>query len=69
MYYRCKIRFTGEDRVDDVVIKRLDDFDEQDDKVFFYGLSREKIEDAVKNETLIEGEWQILELIEEFDEL
>ena len=33
-----------------------------DDEIFFYGLSREELADAMMNHEAIEGEWYVIEI-------
>ncbi len=69
-YIRCIIKYIDENLPKEVIIKTNDEFIEnEDDKIFFYGLSLVEIQDAVRNKTLLENEWEILEILEVMEEV
>ena len=75
MYTYCTIQWVDDDEVwEDQVIKAKDDFDpndahslKYDPLIFFYGLSRDELLCACQHDTVIEGEWRVLEVGESFD--
>lgn len=71
MYIRCLIEYADDKTQMEVIIKTTNDYkdDYEDDKIFFYGLSENKIREDIKNETLVENEWKILDILEVGDEI
>ncbi len=67
MYSYCRVRFVDDGSELDVVIKATEDFDDKDEEIFFYGITPEEITEAIEDGTIIEREWQILELYEVTD--
>lgn len=63
MYITCRIKWVNDNTEFEGVIKTLNEIDENDEDIFFYGLSKEEIEGHVKNKDVVENEWQILEII------
>lgn len=69
-YIKCRIEYADDKSQLDVIIKADDEFlDDEDDAIFFYGLSLDNIQDAIRNETLVENEWKILKVLEVMEEL
>jgi len=58
----CKIKWIDDDTEEAVLIKSNNVVGDDDDKIFFYGMSRRKCIDAMKNGIICEGEWQIIEV-------
>ena len=71
MYIRCLIEYADDNTQMEVIIKTTNDYkdDYEDDKIFFYGLSENEIREDIKNGTLVENEWKILEILEVGDEI
>lgn len=68
MYTRCEIQWIDDLSVQNVVIKATDDFDVADEKIFFYGLTREDLIAACHSGEVLEKEWKVLSVGETFDE-
>lgn len=68
MYTACTIRFTDDETNTDwdVIIKDDEEFDPNDDWIFFYGLSREALLDACTNGVIIENEWIVTSVDDTF---
>ena len=74
MFTECLIKWVDSDENDDyeyVVIKDSE-YDEETDKdfdcnIFFYGYSNDDLEEAMKNETVLEGEWVVKDILGVFD--
>jgi hypothetical protein len=71
MYIRCLIEYADDKTQMEVIIKTTNDYkdDYEDDKIFFYGLSENEIREDIKNGTLVENEWKILDILEDGDEI
>lgn len=71
MYIKCKIEYADDKTQMEVVIKTTNDYknDYEDEQIFFYGLSEKAIREFIKDETLVENEWKILEILEIGDDL
>ena len=71
MYIRCLIEYADDKTQMEVIIKTTNDYkdDYEDDKIFFYGLSENEIREDIKNGTLVENEWKILDILEVGDEI
>lgn len=54
--------------IDAVNISSSHDMDENDDSIFFYGLSKEELIECVENGWELEGEWTVIEVIGSYDE-
>lgn len=69
-YIRCLIKYVDENSSMEVIIKTNDEvLEDEDDKIFFYGLSLVQIQDAIRQEKILESEWQILEILEVMKEV
>lgn len=70
-FVKCIIEWNDDKSREEVIIKTTDDFttEDEDEKIFFYGLSLEQLESAIKNKTLIENEWRVIEIVESLEEL
>lgn len=63
-YTRCIIEWQDNKSQQEVIIKENEKIvKEEDDKVFFYGLSYNKIEEFMYNDTICENEWKIIKII------
>lgn len=64
MYTECRIQWVDDLSEMDVVISDMDDDienpDDNDEDVFFYGMSREQILQCFQNNEICEGEWKII---------
>lgn len=60
MYTYCTIRWVDDHALWDVIIKSTDEVDQHDDRIFFYGMSRDQILRAYRNHDLCENEWEIV---------
>lgn len=70
MYTYCVIEWADDQTIEEVIIKANDEvLDEEDDSIFFYGMSREKLEQAMENHTCCENEWFVVDINETTDEL
>lgn len=70
MYTDCTIRWADIGDEYDVIIKTTDDVvDAEDDKIFFYGMSRAQLLAACKNKTLCENEWYVVAVRQTYDSL
>lgn len=65
-YTHCTIQFVDDGTTEDVTIADYD-YDENDEnqriidnKIFFYGLSPDRLQDAYANGEVLEGEWRVL---------
>lgn len=65
MYTTCRLKWVDDDTEFVGTIKAFDysDNEKEDECIFFYGLSKDDIEECIKNKDIIENEWQILEII------
>lgn len=66
MYTECRIQWIDDLSEMDVLISEYD-YDEEtlnkdDDDVFFYGMSREQIMTCLRDHTVCEGEWIIIDV-------
>lgn len=60
---QARIRFL-DDRTEQVVtIRDTHDVLEDDDNIFFYGMSRRELVEAKENGWTIENEWEVLEVL------
>ena len=70
MYTHCVIEWADDNTICEVIIKANDEIiDDEDDAIFFYGMSREQLEYAMENNICCEGEWYVREIFETTDEL
>lgn len=72
MYTNCLIQYVDDPETYWVTIKSTEYFDEpeeEDEEIFFYGLSKSNLEAAKNNHTLMEGEWYVLEVGESYETL
>ena len=67
MYTYCIIQFVGDDSTMDVIIKSNTEMDKNDDRIFFYGLPRERLIKAREENEVLEGEWRVLAVCETFN--
>lgn len=58
----CRIKFDDDGTELDVIIKKSDYVGEDDEDIFFYGMSRDACVKAMEDKTLCEGEWYIIEV-------
>ena len=65
MYTTCRLKWVDDDTEFVGTIKAFDcsNSEEEDECIFFYGLSKDDIEECIKNKDIMENEWQILEII------
>lgn len=65
MYTTCRLKWVDDDTEFVGTIKAFDcgDSEKEDECIFFYGLSKDDIEECIKNKDIMENEWQILEII------
>lgn len=69
MYTYCTIQWIDDLTTSEVIIKDDHTVDKDDDKIFFYGLSPEKIRRAMETEDVCEGEWKVIDIYGTFDQL
>lgn len=63
MYIHCRIKYVDDGEEFDTVISESDGVDEENDEnIFFYGLSSAEATLACNNDTVLEGEWTIEEI-------
>ena len=68
MYTECIIKFVDSSEEMYAVIKEDNKFDEKyDELIFFYGLSKEALEEAAKDGVALEGEWVVQEVLGSID--
>ena len=68
MYTECIIKFVDSGEEMYAVIKEDNKFDEKyDELIFFYGLSKEALEEAAKDGVALEGEWVVQEVLGSID--
>ena len=68
MYTECIIKFVDSGEEMYAVIKEDNKFDEKyDELIFFYGLSKEALEEAAKDGVALEGEWVVQEVLSSID--
>lgn len=60
MYTECDIEWADGSELGGVIIKAYDSLDDNDEDIFFYGLSREELLECCKNGELCEGEWRVV---------
>lgn len=60
MYTYCTIQFIDDGTIYEVIIKAYDSEDEYDELIFFYGLSKERLENACSSGEIFENEWRVL---------
>ena len=69
MYIECLIQWTDEDEEEYVIIKDDEEVNEEyDDLIFFYGLSREELQKAMDEGTVLEDGWVVKDILGEFEE-
>ena len=69
MYTECLIQWTDEEEPEYVIISDNEEINEvYDSAIFFYGLSRRDLEEAMKNQTVLEDGWVVKDIIGEFDQ-
>lgn len=69
-YVKCLIEWKDDETQDVVIIKTTEDFiEEEDDSIFFYGLSLNEIKKIIENNEYIGNEWKILKVLEESEEI
>ena len=69
MYFYVTIQWDDGSDPFETYIKWVSEPDEQDDLIFFYGLSRREIEEAIENQTLLQDGWRILNLLAVYDKI
>lgn len=70
MFTRCVIEWADDNSIGEVIIKADETVvEEEDDSIFFYGMSREKLEYAMENNICCEDEWYVKEIYETTDTL
>ena len=70
MYTHCTIMWADDKSEMDVIIKANDEvIEEEDDSIFFYGMSREELDNALENHICCEGEWYVVDIYETTEEL
>lgn len=68
MYTHCVIEWADDNSICEVIIKANDEIiEEEDDDIFFYGMSRDELEKAMENNTLCENEWYVREIYDTTD--
>lgn len=60
MYTYCTIRFIDDGSEMDVIIKAYDSIDDNDDDIFYYGLSRQDLIDLYNEEEIVDEEWIVI---------
>lgn len=60
---KVRIRFVDDGTEQTVFIRQSHDTGDDDDGIFFYGMSRQSIVDAAKSGEVIENEWVITEVL------
>lgn len=69
MYTYCRIQWFDDKSELDVIIKSDYEIDDQDERIFFYGISPEKIQYAYKCGLLLQGEWKVVDIYRISDHL
>ena len=69
MYTGCTIRWVDDSSEMDVIIKANERVDENDDLIFFYGLSPDELRVACEYQDVMEGEWVVVSVNEVFNAL
>lgn len=70
MYTYVDIKWADDGEIwENQIIKANDEFDPLDDKIFFYGLTRDEIIAAYENGYLCEDEWKIARVGETYDSI
>lgn len=71
MYILCKIEFVNDNSQIETYIKTSNQYknEEEDEKIFFYGLSLGEVIDIVINKKVVEDEWKILEILDITNEI
>ena len=69
MYFYVTVQWDDGSPPFETYIKWVNEVDEYDDLIFFYGLSRREIEEAIEKQTLLQDGWRILNLIAVYDRL
>lgn len=69
MYTYCTIQFVDDQTTCEAIIKEDDNLDKYDELIFFYGYSKEQLEDACRTGEVLEDEWRVLSVDGEADEL
>ena len=71
MYILCKIEFVDDNSQVATYIKTSNQYkdEDEDEKIFFYGLSLDEVVDIVINKKVVEDEWRILEILDIVNEI
>lgn len=71
MYILCKIEFVDDNSQMATYIKTSNQYkdEDEDEKIFFYGLSLDEVVDIVINKKVVEDEWRILEILDIVNEI
>lgn len=69
MYTECTIQWVDDGSMMDVIIKANDSFDKNDDRIFFYGLSRQELLKLCKSGETCEGEWKVIAVGKTWDRI
>lgn len=71
MYILCKVEFVDDNSQITTYIKTSNQYkdEEEDEKIFFYGLSLEEVVDMVVNKKNVENEWKIIEILDITNEI
>ena len=67
MYSKCRIQYVDDGSELDVIIKEGEDFDVNDEDIFFYGLSADQLRQGMKDHTVFEGEWVVVAFYGAYD--
>ena len=69
MYTKCLIEFVDDKQRIEVIIKDYNSYiDEEDDYIFFYGLSRQDLINARDSGEAICNEWKVIEVYDSSDD-
>lgn len=68
-YTYCRIQFIDDGNEMDVIIKADDEIDPRDDEIFFYGISEDELRYFCDHETIVEGEWTVVDVYESYDSI
>lgn len=58
----CRVKFIDDGSEMDVTIKSTHAIEEDDEEIFFYGMSARQCYNAMSNKTVCENEWQIVDI-------
>lgn len=62
-YTECRIQWIDDLSEMDVLISAFDECEnDNDNDIFFYGMSREKIVKCMQNGVICEGEWKVIDV-------